>query len=265
MEVLCSSNKGYKKKSNQDNFVVDSYMNRCNDETRYFSKGKHFIILDGMGGHDYGEICSNIASEIMIKRSEEVGKSSVRNFCELIKEISDAVYIQMQMLRLEEFRFSGTTIAGLYLDKENNKIRVYNVGDSRVYIMDKKLKQISYDDSLVNYLVSSGVLSQSASKDAPQPKNIIMNALGNSYFRQEKVHLFDIKQRFFKGKIKYFFLCSDGVSDYISDNELQKILKKHNSIEEKSKSINEIINSKGALDNYTYIIVKLDKDDLNKE
>ena len=205
------------------------------------------IVCDGLGGNKAGEV----ASQLTVKTIEEVFKLNDKiEYLERIKQsIIEANRIVHEKSSNElEFNGMATTVEVLFI--KDDTAYWGHVGDSRIYnLKNGKLKQLTKDHSLVQKLIDEGYLTLKEAENHPN-KNIIMRALGDS-------HTIDIdlsKQKLnSKDEIK-FFICTDGVTSVLSDIDIQDILRNRDS-ELISKKLSELIEERGAPDNYTFVLI----------
>lgn len=201
-------------------------------------------IADGMGGHRSGEIASKMALQSISKRWK--GWKSPEDIVNSIQEVHLELenYTELH----PENKGMGTTIAGLWLNAEH--CNVFNVGDSRVYsVQSDGIQQISKDQSLVWQLVEQGVLSKEEARVHPL-RNILLECIGGG--RSTSSVEVVVKSLEMKEK-QTFLLCSDGLYDALSDEEIAACLldAKANSVE----CMFEKYMSRGALDNISVIVV----------
>ena len=143
----------------------------------------------------------------------------------------------------------GTTIVAVILT--DSFLTVAHIGDSRCYILNRNgFSQITEDHSLVNELVRSGEITIEDAENHPR-KNVLLRALGT-----EASVSMDIRTMMFeKGDI--LLLCSDGLSNKVSKEELIDTLKNERTIDEKATSLINLANDHGGEDNITLIIIEL--------
>jgi protein phosphatase len=143
----------------------------------------------------------------------------------------------------------GTTLVALTI--EGDKAYVANVGDSRLYLMEQKILQITIDHSLVQEMIRIGELTKENARLHPD-KNIITRAVGAGK---------DIKADFFEFRItkeSILLMCSDGLSNMVEDQQLAQILKSGQTPEKISKKLVETANKNGGKDNIAVIVIKTD-------
>ena len=205
-----------------------------------------YIVADGMGGHRAGDK----ASSYSVTRFVELARKTERELPFLsmeiiLKQVNKEVFQLSQ--REEEYSGMGTTfVVATVVDKV---VYVMNVGDSRLYYYDGKLKQVTMDHSLVEELVRAGELNRLESRNHPQ-KNIITKAVGVSETIQPDFFMLDIEEG------EKILLCSDGLTNMVDDEKLEEIMSEP---EELNQMAQECINEAlfyGGLDNIAVVIAQ---------
>ena len=208
------------------------------------------VIADGMGGHKAGDV----ASEMAVSKLKEAWEtelhtdspSSIELFLEeQIKRVNREIY--EHSMSNEECEGMGTTIVGVVCTDKTATI--VNVGDSRCYLLNESgFKQVTEDHSLVNELVRSGQISKEDAAHHPR-KNVILRALGT----ETNVEV-DIKTISFE-EGDHLLLCSDGLSDKLSESEIEAIITGDDSLEHIAGTFIQKANENGGEDNITLIIL----------
>ena len=205
-----------------------------------------YIVADGMGGHRAGDK----ASSYSVTRFVELARKTERELPflsmeKILKQVNKEVFQLSQ--REEEYSGMGTTfVVATVVDKV---VYVMNVGDSRLYYYDGKLKQVTMDHSLVEELVRAGELNRLESRNHPQ-KNIITKAVGVSETIQPDFFMLDIEEG------EKILLCSDGLTNMVDDEKLEEIMSEP---EELNQMAQECINEAlfyGGLDNIAVVIAQ---------
>lgn len=211
-----------------------------------------YIVADGMGGYNCGDLASSIAVKEV---KDHIVKFATKDLeVELIKGIiHEAFNIANRVIYREAVQNAGcigmgtTTTLALYL---NDNIFIGHIGDSRVYIVkDGQIKQITNDHSLIAELVKRGNISEDDAKSHPK-RNIITRALGVS--SNVKVDIFCLNAN----DLDSLILCTDGLSNYVDDEEIQKVILSYESSENCSRELVNLANKRGGYDNITVIAVK---------
>lgn len=214
------------------------------------------LLADGMGGHNAGEVASKLAVNSIHDALKEVLSPEVKNSCKL--DLSEAVKesviyaneeINNHAISHPECAGMGTTVVlALY---HADSVILGNVGDSRIYRFRKgKLKQMTTDHSLVQEMIDNGYMTEEEAVNSSN-RNLITRALGIS----ESVDV-DVKE--LKTKLDdIYLLCSDGLSDMISDEQIfSTLVKSRENLDRASKDLIELAKKHGGHDNVSVILVE---------
>ncbi|MGB4588363.1 MAG: Stp1/IreP family PP2C-type Ser/Thr phosphatase [Clostridiaceae bacterium] len=205
-----------------------------------------FIVCDGMGGHNAGEIASLLAKDTIINSIEKSfdEHNPVTSLELAVNQANDEVFALSQTdIHLEGM---GTTVTAAL--SFQGKLYVAHVGDSSLfYISDHRIRKVTKDHSLVQELVDSGNLDQEDAKHHPN-KNIITRAVGTKNKVIVDTFVMDTT------KEDIFILCTDGLTDTISDEEILTVIIGE---EDKKKAVVELKDlaiERGGKDNITLVI-----------
>jgi serine/threonine protein phosphatase len=228
---------GRKRKLNQD-FVYSS------DETVGNLKNV-YIVADGMGGHQAGDYASKCTVETMVREIKGCFEQSpIRILSRAIRIANDQV---RRKAREDESLYGmGTTVvAATVLGKY---LQVANVGDSRLYIINEEVRQITRDHSLVEEMVRMGGLDREAARNHPD-KNIITRAIG----ARDTIEIDFFHEELKSGDL--ILMCSDGLTNMLEDEEIGRILKTPGTIEERAERLIDAANQNGGRDNIAVILI----------
>lgn len=233
--------KGKKRDRNEDYLLIYEPENK----KIYKKKGNFYLIADGIGGLDKGELASKIASEIIKKIYYSRKLSSIKN--SLIYAIKKA-NIKINSISMNKMEMGTTVVCTVIKDR---KAYIASVGDSRAYLLRKgKLKRLTEDHSFVGERVRAGDLTEEEARIHPR-KNIILRYLGE----KENIDI-DVFTCSLQVGDK-ILLCSDGLWGEIPHKKLEKIIKK-----DSIKSIVMLIrnaNKAGGTDNISVILIEIEK------
>ena len=207
-----------------------------------------FIVADGMGGHRGGEAASEIAAK---KLFEKQTYSTVQSFRDQVIEANTAVRAIAETN--SELEGMGTTLCGITLVEPSTgnaeTLAVANIGDSRIYLLSQgKFSQITEDHSLVEEMRREGKITEKEAESHPH-RNIITRALGIDV--EANVDCWEVPIH----KDDRFLLCTDGLSNEVSAEEIRHILEKVDSPQEAAEKLVRLANSNGGNDNTTVVIV----------
>ncbi|MEA4815856.1 MAG: Stp1/IreP family PP2C-type Ser/Thr phosphatase [Lachnospiraceae bacterium] len=243
MESVGRSVTGMLREKNEDNIFISS-------------KGKLnlYIVADGMGGHNAGEVASSFSIEMFNEYFDKAFKDGINEdnaldtMVEAISFCNRELYLKS--LSKKEYSGMGTTfLATLIIGK---KLYIVHVGDSRLYIFSKgELKQLTSDHSFVMEMVRKGKITKKEAKRHPQ-RNVITRAVGS----EENVDIDTIMADIYINDI--ILICSDGLTNMVTDDKIKETLEKDITIEEKVTELIDIANENGGKDNISIIIVKAD-------
>ncbi len=216
------------------------------------SLGEYLVVVaDGMGGHQAGDIASALAVESLQLswEDEKEGFRPGRAEAWLLHTIQRANETILSVSKEKpEYAGMGTTLVAAVCSKEF--ITIGHVGDSRGYLFgDNVLDQKTSDHSLVNELVKSGQLSEEEAEDHPR-KNVLLRALGTDKNVKVDIHTFEWEEN------EAALFCSDGLTNKVSDNQLQDVMNSDQTLEEKAAELIRLANEAGGEDNITVAIVE---------
>lgn len=220
---------------------------RPQNEDSFSAEENLFVVADGMGGHNAGEVASALAVATL-KAGARGGITGVPQFRDLVQQANSAIYTAS--LDDSTQRGMGTTVAALTVVPGSEPlVLIANVGDSRTYLWrDNQLSRLSVDHSYVQELVNEGIISAEEARTHPR-RNIVTRALGID--RSVTVDVFEYQVR----KGDRFVLCSDGLVDEVSDSEIVRTLMIHTDPQETSEALVMVANANGGRDNTTVVIV----------
>jgi len=259
---------GKKRQNNEDNFLLVDLTKKKTDlllpENRTFEVGEFGIILavaDGMGGANAGEIASKLSlNNILSYLYKNIDYDSKIDELTMLKIFLDSIKYANEKLFLEsrskqDYFGMGTTFTGTFIYK--NKIFVAQIGDSRAYIYrNKNITQITKDQTISELVKRSRVVPDEIAEKNTY-KNIITQALGINEKINILVTISEIKND------DLLLICSDGLTDLVSDKEITDILSSDNDLVFLCKKLTDVANNKGGTDNITVVLSRFSGKDLN--
>ncbi len=213
------------------------------------------ILADGMGGHNAGEVASELAVTSICEALNEVLSPEIKDSCGMdFKEVvhEAVVYandeINQHAKEHPECSGMGTTIVMALF--HNNSVILASVGDSRIYRFRKgELKQVTIDHSLVQEMVDNGYMSEEEALNSNN-RNLITRALGIA--EDVKVDVTEHETE----KNDIYLLCSDGLSDMIDDELIfSTLVKSRQDLKRASEDLVELAKAHGGHDNVSVILV----------
>ncbi len=233
--------------------ATDTGRVRDHNEDSALAEGGVFVVADGMGGHAAGEVASGIVIETMrelVARDDLTSEDIPRQLLAANTRILDAVRSH------PEQKGMGTTATGLVLVAAGGSDHwvVFNVGDSRVYRwIDGTLTQMTVDHSEVQELVDAGVITDAEARVHPA-RNVVTRSLGTDYAYQPDTWVLPP----YAGE--RFVICSDGLTNEVSDERLGEILQENPDPQAASEELVRAAVEAGGRDNVTVVVVSLDGD-----
>jgi serine/threonine protein phosphatase PrpC len=208
-------------------------------------KGALYLVADGMGGHQAGEVASQTAVETVIQQYYADPSNNVR--ASLIRAFEAANRsIHQQAQTSPATAGMGTTLVAAVI--RGHKVHIANVGDSRAYLINKRgISQITDDHSWVEEQVRAGLLTRKQARRHPQ-RNLVTRALGSR--PSVDVDLFEIH----KGKRDTILLCSDGLTNHVEDTEIEAALREH-PVQGAAQALVALANERGGSDNISLLFV----------
>lgn len=237
-------------------FKTDVGKTRSVNEDAFFVMPKQniYIIADGVGGHNAGELASrttvkNIADYIQeYPIQKNLKEEELKDyFYNCIKSVNTNIY----NLAKENDQYSGmaTTVVILYV--HSNKAYVTNVGDSRAYLIrTNQIYQITEDHTIVNQLIKGGKLSKKDAESHPM-SNVITKAIGADIDISPDYYLIDLC------KDDIILLCSDGLYSEVDEKEIIKTCLSGASMHNVCNNLIDLANENNGKDNITVICVKI--------
>src|SRR5262245_60092370 len=232
------------------NFSVGARVN-----TAHLSEhGALLVVADGMGGAAAGEVASELAVTTL---QEELTQSASGQSINLrLKEAVENtnLHIWSYAQQHPSLRGMGTTLTAAII--HDGRVYIAHVGDSRAYLIrGKNIDQITKDHSLVQQLIDLDLLNAEEAR-THQYRNVLMQSLGVEPEVRVALTEFQLYRH------DYLLLCSDGLSNKISPQEMQQALKESSSISQVCRKLIDEANRRGGEDNITVIVARFDADDI---
>lgn len=235
--------------------LTDTGRVRPHNEDSCYSFGNDLycygIVADGMGGHLAGEVASGIA---VYEIKEYIRKNMHRDLdyveaSEIVRHAFIAANTVIYNYAEKNLKVMGmgttATLAMVY----DGKLITANVGDSRTYIInDKTIRQVTKDHSYVAELVARGDITPEQAKHHPK-RNYITRAMGTEEIVKVDIEICDYKN-------ETVLLCSDGLSNMVSDNEMLSMVKCRKNLRGCAKRLVKLANLRGGTDNITVILYR---------
>lgn len=232
------------------------------DRAAFFERPDHFklaILADGMGGHNAGDVASEMAIKEMEKsflqmkpEDLESPEAKKRWLFDVISELNHKIY--NHSLSHESCKGMGSTLIAVLID--GHHCFIAHIGDSRVYYFTQEaVSLVTRDHSFVNILVDYGEISEEEAENHPQ-KNFIVKSLGTESTIEPDFYELVLENP------SYLLICSDGLSNKLTTDEMSAILTLPMSINEKGKKLVQLANESGGEDNISVILLSLDDEEV---
>lgn len=204
-----------------------------------------FVVADGMGGYNGGDYASSYAVDVIKETAAQSKEKNPRRIFEAaITEANSAV--RKKAMESPDLEGMGTTVViASFVD---GVLQIANVGDSRLYIVDDDIRQITEDHSYVEEMIKVGSLDRESARNHPQ-KNIITRAVGATE---------EVVPDFFTVKLKkddLVLMCTDGLTNMVEDNAILTILKEDKDVKSKTEELVKAANDNGGKDNISVILI----------
>jgi PPM family protein phosphatase len=225
---------------------TDTGRQRRDNEDNAFARAPVFVVADGMGGAQAGEVASKIATETFEQGLPDSGSPEER-LAERVREANHQIH---ELSRSDRERAGmGTTLTAAYVD--DTSVAIAHVGDSRAYLFrDGTLERLTQDHSLVEELVRQGKLTPEQAAGHPQ-RSIITRALGPEANVEVDTWTYPVRA----GDI--LLLCSDGLTTMISEPRVAEILSEAGSLDGAADALIDAANEAGGRDNITVVLFRL--------
>ena len=245
MKAFYLTDPGKVRDHNEDSVTILS-----NDNGEYI-----LAVADGMGGHKAGEVASSIATthlEARFVSLDTLGtkEEAIEWLREVTKEINDKIFAYT--FQNPDSKGMGTTL--VVAIRTRDYVLFGNIGDSSGFVYKNgKLVKVTKDHTLVNLLVSTGELTEEEAKYHPR-KNVLMRALGAN--NPIEIDIFDVDI-----SVRGILLCSDGLTNMLTFEQIEKVLNSKDNIEEKIIKLIRKSNSRGGTDNISIAYMQIESGD----
>jgi len=248
LEVAIATHPGMVRSHNEDSIAADAEIGLA-------------VLADGMGGYNAGEVASGIAVELIrteMKKSlsnknpEEINGQDAERLIETHATRANTAIYQASQSQPQYSGMGTTLVVALWHD---NQISVGHIGDSRLYrLRGGALEQITRDHSLLQEQIDSGMITKEQARHS-QNKNLVTRAVGIDPEVETEVHTYSVQP----GDL--YLLCSDGLSDMVSDEDVQLTLSSlAANLPLAAEQLVQLANDNGGRDNVSVILVRIAKD-----
>jgi PPM family protein phosphatase len=232
-EHWCGTDTGLQRRANEDSMLVRSPL---------------FVVADGMGGAQAGEVASRVAVETFhdgLRDSVNAERSLLAQVQEANSRINELSHASAEHAGM------GTTITAVYVGEQ--EVSIAHVGDSRAYCLrSSELLRLTDDHSLVDELIREGKLTPEEAEEHPQ-RSVITRALGPEA-------TVEVDVRSFRGRPDdVYLICSDGLTTMLGESELLDLLLSRDSLHDRGEALIAAANAAGGKDNITVVLFRLEE------
>lgn len=211
-----------------------------------------FVLADGMGGHNAGDVAAEAATRIAIEslaKSASRGVPGTERVRDAVRQANEAI---CRATRTDSARTGmGTTLAVTLFG--GNRVTIGHVGDSRVYrLRDGRLKLLTRDHSVLQEQAETGLLDRESAR-VSQNRSLVTRALGAGYDATPEVNEVDVRPD------DIILLCSDGLNDMVDDADIELTLAELGcNLDMTAETLVELANDNGGQDNISVLLVRVD-------
>jgi protein phosphatase len=228
---------------------TDTGRQRRANEDALLARAPLFVVADGMGGAQAGEVASRLAVESFRRGLPNGAGDPERSLSDRIQEANARIH-ELSRNNAEQAGM-GTTLTALYVGEHD--VALAHVGDSRAYCLrDGLLVRLTDDHSLVDELIRQGRLTPAEAQDHPQ-RSVITRALGP----EPSVEVDTFSHRGRAGDV--YLVCSDGLTTMVSEQQVAEIIASHPALRDAGEALLSAANSAGGRDNITVILFRLEE------
>ena len=244
MEFVAKTDVGLRRSNNEDSYFAKKY----SDEVSLY------IVADGLGGYEGGEIASRLLTIKMSRYFEEHLNDDLKDesiVSDILLTALDKINGEIYKMEKSSPKYNGMGTTIVLVAVIYNKVYYLSVGDSRLYYISNdrnSIKQITEDDTYVNTLLKTNAIEQKDVENHPQ-KHVLTKAIG--VFKDIKTELHVLNET-----SGYLLLCTDGLTNMLDNEAILQVLqmkKFENIADEYIKKANE----NGGVDNTTVVVIKL--------
>jgi serine/threonine protein phosphatase PrpC len=250
--VGCGQSVGKQRELNEDSLLAFTSIISGNSGSTPFGL---YIVADGMGGHQFGEIASNaairtIAGHVVRKFHPYLFNLPSTPLDESLQEIMQSAISEAQRVVLREAPGSGTTVTAALV--VGQQVTIAHVGDSRGYMIyqDGRMESVTRDHSLVRRLEELGQITASEAAVHPQ-RNVLYKALGQGEVLEADITTMPFPQN------GYLLLCSDGLWGLVPDDELRQMTLNAPTLQTACQNMVAAANSAGGPDNISAVLIQV--------
>ncbi len=225
-----------------------------NEDFFSFLPGKNlYLLADGMGGHNGGEVASRMAVDVVGNFYQPGSDWTAERRLDNLKATIDLASFKVHEAAEADTSLSGmgTTLVALHIDDQEGRYYTAHAGDSRIYLIRHgRIQQLTEDHTLVN---SCRLMGTSEEKLRKLPKHIIVRSVGLEEAAEAEVSHGAVEVE------DIFLLCSDGLTEILTDDEIRRVVVMHPDPQDAAKELVLQANEGGGPDNITVLVVRVNK------
>jgi len=251
LAVGCGQSIGRQREHNEDSLLTFTMTVGGNGSSYLFGL---YIVADGMGGHQHGEVASGVAARTLasyiLRKLHPFLNTPSKTLDESLQEIMQAAFSEAQRAVTRAAPGSGTTLtAALVLGQQ---VTIAHIGDTRVYIIhpDGRMEALTRDHSLVKRLEELGQLTSQEAALHPH-RNVLYRALGQGEILEPDIFTIPFPQPGF------LLLCSDGLWGVVSEEEIFRTIMDSPNVQRACQNLIAVANSAGGPDNISVVLTQL--------
>lgn len=252
--IFGNTNLGKVRTNNEDAFI---------SEIIWKNNSYLAVVIDGVGGHEGGEIAAKIAKESIIKYLTDFQNGErLQLIIEAVNEANNAIVKAKQ--GMYEYRNMSCVLSACIVDLDSMQLHMAHVGDTRLYVYhNRKLEKISHDHSLVGYREEVGDLTEEEAMNHPQ-RNLISRDIGSIIHKPEDEEFIESATVNIHPN-STILLCSDGLTDLVTSKQIIDILNQKVPLNVMVDNLILEANNAGGKDNITIVLVKTPQTESNEE
>ena len=205
-----------------------------------------YIVADGMGGHNAGDLASRTTVETVVDYIEGAKEKRPIPLLDAAIQAANQKVIEISLTD-KSLEGMGTTVVAATV--QDGCLYVANVGDSRLYLLDHQIEQITRDHSLVEEMVRAGEIKREEARHH-EKKNVITRAVGVE--KKLRIDFFDVALN----PGDRFLLCSDGLTNMVEDEDMLRLVSRETSLEAAALKLVAAANRNGGKDNISVVLAE---------
>ena len=244
-KIYGNTDTGKKRTNNEDAFIAQTLWN----------DSLLAVAIDGVGGYEGGEVAAEAAQKTILEYLQAYSNGErLSLLTQAVTQANNSIYEKRETHN--GCQQMGCVLTAALFDLENGQLNMAHIGDTRLYCYNNNiLTKLSHDHSEIGYQEEIGELTEEQAMSHPQ-RNVINRIVGAELHKIDDLHFID-SAVFPLIHGATYLLCSDGLCDMLTSNEIASVLEPDISIEEKAQRLIDFANEKGGNDNITVVLVEI--------